>query len=107
MLGYEVRKMGAPHNCLDDATAAMKLVLAKIKHGIDNAIPLVQRPVTVSLCVIIAILISWLLITRGLYYLCFPFFRFLKVRWQSFFFTEYQLMLRVKNYIKLFLGTSH
>ncbi|CAL5369455.1 unnamed protein product [Camellia sinensis] len=45
VLGYEVRKEGAPHNCLDDATAAMKLVLAKIESGLDNAIPLVHEGV--------------------------------------------------------------
>lgn len=40
MLGYEVREKGAPHNCLDDACAAMKLVLARIKHGVDKEFPL-------------------------------------------------------------------
>ncbi|CAL5323644.1 unnamed protein product [Camellia sinensis] len=45
VLGYEVRKEGAPHNCLDDATAAMKLVLAKIESGFDNAIPLIHEGV--------------------------------------------------------------
>uniref|UniRef100_A0A5B7B0D2 Exonuclease domain-containing protein n=1 Tax=Davidia involucrata TaxID=16924 RepID=A0A5B7B0D2_DAVIN len=45
VLGYEVRKEGASHNCLDDACAAMKLVLAKIEGGIDNAIPLVHESV--------------------------------------------------------------
>ncbi|KAI8031174.1 Small RNA degrading nuclease 1 [Camellia lanceoleosa] len=45
VLGYGVRKEGAPHNCLDDATAAMKLVLAKIESGFDNAIPLVHEGV--------------------------------------------------------------
>ncbi|KAK9288003.1 hypothetical protein L1049_016448 [Liquidambar formosana] len=45
ILGYEVRKKGAPHNCLDDACAAMKLVLAKIERGFDDAIPLVQEDV--------------------------------------------------------------
>ncbi|GMP96921.1 hypothetical protein CsSME_00045353 [Camellia sinensis var. sinensis] len=45
VLGYEVRKEGAPHNCLDDTTAAMKLVLAKIESGFDNAIPLVREGV--------------------------------------------------------------
>ncbi|OMO91953.1 Exonuclease [Corchorus capsularis] len=39
VLGYEVRKPGAAHNCLDDACAAMKLVLAKLERG---DIPLVQ-----------------------------------------------------------------
>ncbi|OMO94614.1 hypothetical protein COLO4_16245 [Corchorus olitorius] len=41
VLGYEVRKPGAAHNCLDDACAAMKLVLAKLERG---DIPLVQDP---------------------------------------------------------------
>lgn len=40
VLGYEVRKKGAPHNCLDDACAAMKLVLTKLKSGSDEAIPI-------------------------------------------------------------------
>lgn len=43
VLGYEIRKKGAPHNCLDDASAAMKLVLAVIERRIDNAVPLVQE----------------------------------------------------------------
>ncbi|XP_022741598.1 small RNA degrading nuclease 1-like [Durio zibethinus] len=43
LLGYEVRKPGAAHNCLDDACAAMKLVLAKLERG---DIPLVQEDVT-------------------------------------------------------------
>ncbi|KAE7999650.1 hypothetical protein FH972_004056 [Carpinus fangiana] len=48
VLGYEVRRKGAPHNCLDDACAAMKLVLAKIEHGVDNVIPLVPEDVPES-----------------------------------------------------------
>ncbi|KAL8238119.1 hypothetical protein R6Q59_019200 [Mikania micrantha] len=36
VLGYELRKEGAPHNCVEDARAAMKLVLAKIEGGVDN-----------------------------------------------------------------------
>ncbi|XP_056691848.1 small RNA degrading nuclease 1-like [Spinacia oleracea] len=42
VLGYEVRKKDAPHNCVDDACAAMKLVLAKMKPGSDEAIPVAQ-----------------------------------------------------------------
>lgn len=38
VLGYEVREKGAPHNCLDDACAAMKLVLAVIERGCDTNI---------------------------------------------------------------------
>ncbi|XP_059632896.1 small RNA degrading nuclease 1-like isoform X2 [Cornus florida] len=45
VLGYEVRKKGVPHNCLDDACAAMKLVLAKIERGLDHPIPLVNEGV--------------------------------------------------------------
>lgn len=46
VLGYEVRKPGSPHNCLDDACAAMKLVLAKIKREIGDIIPPVQEDVS-------------------------------------------------------------
>ncbi|KAI7739281.1 hypothetical protein M8C21_017511 [Ambrosia artemisiifolia] len=46
VLGYELRKEGAPHNCLEDARAAMKLVLAKIDGGVDNnSIPTYQNDV--------------------------------------------------------------
>ncbi|CAK9134991.1 unnamed protein product [Ilex paraguariensis] len=45
VLGYELREKGAPHNCLDDACAAMKLALAKIEHGFDNIIPVVREDV--------------------------------------------------------------
>ncbi|KAJ6378518.1 hypothetical protein OIU78_028707, partial [Salix suchowensis] len=47
VLGYELRKAGDPHNCLDDACAAMKLVLAKIERGVDNYIPLIQPDVKI------------------------------------------------------------
>ncbi|KAK7346264.1 hypothetical protein VNO80_20779 [Phaseolus coccineus] len=40
VLGCGVREKGAPHNCLDDACAAMQLVLAKIKHGVDREFPI-------------------------------------------------------------------
>lgn len=39
VLGYELRKKGAPHDCVQDATAAMKLVLAAVKQGVDTIIP--------------------------------------------------------------------
>ncbi|XP_058725360.1 small RNA degrading nuclease 1-like [Vicia villosa] len=50
VLGHGVRKKGATHNCQDDACATMKLVLAKIKHGVDKPFPLtlVQEPVPES-----------------------------------------------------------
>ncbi|WOL12882.1 small RNA degrading nuclease 1 [Canna indica] len=38
VLGVPVRKEGEPHNCLNDAQAAMKLVLAKLEHGYDDLI---------------------------------------------------------------------
>ncbi|XP_059296325.1 small RNA degrading nuclease 1-like [Lycium ferocissimum] len=54
VLGFELRKMGSPHNCLDDACTAMKLVLAKIERGVD-IIPVVseevQEPDTAKLLV--------------------------------------------------------
>ncbi|XP_027078310.1 small RNA degrading nuclease 1-like isoform X1 [Coffea eugenioides] len=43
ILGYELRKGQNPHNCLDDACAAMKLVLANIERGVGNVIPLVHE----------------------------------------------------------------
>uniref|UniRef100_A0A7N0T9V1 Exonuclease domain-containing protein n=1 Tax=Kalanchoe fedtschenkoi TaxID=63787 RepID=A0A7N0T9V1_KALFE len=43
VLGCEVRKPGDPHNCLDDARAAMKIVVAKIERRLDEPIPLVQE----------------------------------------------------------------
>ncbi|KAK1439014.1 hypothetical protein QVD17_04829 [Tagetes erecta] len=44
VLGYELRKEGDPHNCLEDARVAMKLVLAKIEGGVDNnSIPVYQN----------------------------------------------------------------
>lgn len=46
VLGYELRKKGSPHNCLDDACAAMKLALWKIEHGVDAIIPLVSKEVS-------------------------------------------------------------
>ncbi|OVA15895.1 Exonuclease [Macleaya cordata] len=46
VLGYEVREKGAPHNCLTDAHAAMKLVLAKLEHGFDDVIPLDSKEVS-------------------------------------------------------------
>lgn len=42
VLGYELRKKGAPHNCVDDACAAMKLVVATIEKGFDDVIPAAQ-----------------------------------------------------------------
>ncbi|KAG4176084.1 hypothetical protein ERO13_A11G230304v2 [Gossypium hirsutum] len=43
VLGYEVRKPGAAHNCLDDACAAMKLVLAKLERGEITLVPDVSQ----------------------------------------------------------------
>lgn len=38
MLGYDLREKGNPHNCLDDACATMKLVLARLEGRIDDNI---------------------------------------------------------------------
>ncbi|CAA7409782.1 unnamed protein product [Spirodela intermedia] len=38
VLGSPIRKEGDPHECRNDAEAAMKLVLAKIEHGFDDPI---------------------------------------------------------------------
>ncbi|KAG8384340.1 hypothetical protein BUALT_Bualt04G0108000 [Buddleja alternifolia] len=38
MFGYELRKKGSPHNCLDDACAAMKLVLAKLEGRLEDVV---------------------------------------------------------------------
>ncbi|KAF9621923.1 hypothetical protein IFM89_029143 [Coptis chinensis] len=48
ILGYEVRKDGAPHNCLDDARAAMKLIIAKLEHGFDGTISCISKHVPES-----------------------------------------------------------
>ncbi|PIA27135.1 hypothetical protein AQUCO_08300076v1 [Aquilegia coerulea] len=48
VLGYEVRKDGAPHDCLNDARAAMKLVLAKLERGIDSKIAWAAKDVLES-----------------------------------------------------------
>uniref|UniRef100_A0A1J3FLV9 Small RNA degrading nuclease 3 n=1 Tax=Noccaea caerulescens TaxID=107243 RepID=A0A1J3FLV9_NOCCA len=39
VLGHEVRMMGATHNCVHDAAAAMKVVLAVVEKGVDTTIP--------------------------------------------------------------------
>ncbi|GFQ02822.1 small rna degrading nuclease 1 [Phtheirospermum japonicum] len=36
--GYELRKDGKPHNCVDDACAAMKLAVARLEGKIDDVI---------------------------------------------------------------------
>ena len=100
VLGYEIQKKGAPHN-LDDASAAMKLVLAKIENGVDNAIPLVQEDVSWTLNS------WWFLIPTNVILLIQSLIihRYLILKWQSYFYTGYQKMCPLKNYIKSFLGT--
>ncbi|CAA7055914.1 unnamed protein product [Microthlaspi erraticum] len=39
ILGYEVRKEGVSHDCVNDATAAMKLALAVVEKRADTTIP--------------------------------------------------------------------
>lgn len=103
MLGFELRKTGSPHNCLDDACTAMKLVLAKVEGGVDNIIPLVREEV----------------MSKSFYYKfhllsCFPVdkmviysfeFRCKRPRRQSYLSTEYQQLFIVKSCTKLFLET--
>ncbi|CAH2077378.1 unnamed protein product, partial [Thlaspi arvense] len=43
ILGYEVQKDGVPHNCVDDAAAAMKLVLAIVEKGVETSIPVTKE----------------------------------------------------------------
>ncbi|KAL5987773.1 hypothetical protein ACLOJK_035527 [Asimina triloba] len=43
VLGYGIRGDGAPHNCQDDAHAAMKLVLAKMEHGFNDPIAVEKK----------------------------------------------------------------
>ncbi|XP_024007211.1 small RNA degrading nuclease 3 [Eutrema salsugineum] len=43
VLGHEVRMAGAAHNCVHDAAAAMKLVLAVVEKGVDTLIPLPEE----------------------------------------------------------------
>ncbi|KAG9159352.1 hypothetical protein Leryth_017976 [Lithospermum erythrorhizon] len=42
VLGFTLRQKGSPHNCQDDAIAAMKLALSKIENGFDRVMPSVQ-----------------------------------------------------------------
>ncbi|XP_072981085.1 small RNA degrading nuclease 1-like [Typha angustifolia] len=43
VLGFSVREEGEPHNCLNDAHAAMKLVLAKLEQGFDDPIEVARN----------------------------------------------------------------
>ncbi|XP_019090277.1 PREDICTED: small RNA degrading nuclease 2 [Camelina sativa] len=45
ILGYEVQKEGVPHNCVHDAEAAMKLVLAILENGVETSVPLSKEMV--------------------------------------------------------------
>lgn len=48
-MGYDLRKEGAPHNCLDDARAAMKLVLAKLESKVDDVITEANEDVRIGI----------------------------------------------------------
>lgn len=39
VLDEELRMVGAAHNCVHDAAAAMKLVLAVVEKGVETSIP--------------------------------------------------------------------
>ncbi|ESQ54057.1 hypothetical protein EUTSA_v10024938mg [Eutrema salsugineum] len=43
ILGYEVQKDGVPHNCVDDAAAAMKLVLAIVEKEVETSVPVTKE----------------------------------------------------------------
>ncbi|CAA6672586.1 unnamed protein product [Spirodela intermedia] len=47
VLGSPIRKEGDPHECRNDAEAAMKLVLAKIEHGFDDPIAIEAKKVCI------------------------------------------------------------
>ncbi|XP_010932207.1 small RNA degrading nuclease 1 isoform X1 [Elaeis guineensis] len=48
VLGFALRAEGEPHNCLNDAKATMRLVLAKLEHGFDDPISVVDNNVSDS-----------------------------------------------------------
>ncbi|XP_038971963.1 small RNA degrading nuclease 1-like isoform X1 [Phoenix dactylifera] len=48
VLGSPVRQKGEPHDCLNDAKAAMKLVLAKLEYGFDDPISVLNNNLSVS-----------------------------------------------------------
>ena len=48
-MGYDLREEGASHNCLDDARAAMKLVLAKLESKADDVIAIVDEDVRIGI----------------------------------------------------------
>lgn len=39
MLDFDLRKEGDPHDCLDDASAVMKLIMARLEGRIDDVLP--------------------------------------------------------------------
>lgn len=38
-----MQRDGVPHNCVHDAAAAMKLVLAIVEKGVDTSIPVTKE----------------------------------------------------------------
>lgn len=48
VLGYKIRREGEPHNCLTDAQAAMKLVLAKLANGFEHPIAIAGKDVILA-----------------------------------------------------------
>ena len=43
VLDEELRMEGAAHNCVHDAAAAMKLVLAVVEKGVETSIPQTEK----------------------------------------------------------------
>lgn len=89
VLGFAVREDGEPHNCLNDARAAMKLVLAKLEHGFDDPIEASGNNVCVNKN-------RLLLLSTCTYHLLYH-LRCLKLSWKSCCFTKFQFMYLV-NY---------
>ncbi|GLT49397.1 hypothetical protein SLA2020_229550 [Shorea laevis] len=48
VLGFEVQEQGSAHNCVDDACAAMKLVLSQLEHGDDIMLVCKDAPQAVT-----------------------------------------------------------
>lgn len=108
VLGYELRKQGAPHNCLDDACAAMKLALAMIEKGVDYEFPVIWTDVKEVRRYLFQL---WNFASFGPHQFIkfvnffFLYCRFQKMKWQSYFFITYQIRSPWKNYMYSFLKT--
>lgn len=75
VLDYQLREEGAPHNCLDDARAVMKLVLAVVDPGVSMEIPYIPDDVRMSFSSLGAAIIVLILVivvdVNFCHFLCF------------------------------------